>query len=204
MLKIEDLLATYNEDVIIDGLSYTFENGKNYAITGSSGIGKTTLLNIISGLKKPTRGNVTLENEKLSYIFQEPRLFPWLTAVENVKLVCGSAEKASSLIDTLIKDIDAKEKYPSELSGGMKQRIAIARALSYDGDIILMDEPFKGLDAELKDDVRRFVFEYLKDKTVILVTHDHDDLVYCDTVLKMCGAPVSHFQSAESGNYKTE
>lgn len=204
MLRIENLSADYGKESIIDRLSYTFEDGKKYTVTGPSGVGKTTLINVLSGLKKPTSGNIISDCDKVAYIFQEPRLFPWLTALENVKLVCGSAEKASELIDSLIKDVNAKSKYPSELSGGMKQRIAIARALAYGGDIIFMDEPFKGLDAELKEDIRHFVFDYLKDKTIILVTHDYDDLKYCDTVLKMQGHPVSQLQSAESGNYKTE
>ncbi len=204
MLRIEELKASYNKETVIDKLSYTFEDGIKYGIIGTSGIGKTTLLNLIAGLKKPSAGKILSSNERISYIFQEPRLFPWLTALENVKLVCKDENKAALLLDRLMTDITAKSKYPSELSGGMKQRVAIARALCHDGDLILMDEPFKGLDAELRQEVSELVFEYSKNKTVILVTHDTSDLVFCDKILKMEGTPVSSLKEAESGSLKIE
>jgi len=195
MLRIENLCVSYGKSLIIDGLSYTFEDGVKYAIMGASGIGKTTLLNVIAKTKKARGGSVTSSHITLSYIFQEPRLFPWLTALENVTLVCKDADKAKSILCELISDEGICEKYPDELSGGMKQRVAIARALAFESDIVLMDEPFKGLDAELKDTVRSFVFDRLKKKTVILITHDPDDLAYCDTVLRMSGSPVTHFET---------
>ena len=137
-------------------------------------------------------------------MFQEPRLFPWLTAIENVGLVCSDNNIASELIDALINDTDAKNKYPDELSGGMKHRIAIARALAYDSDIVFMDEPFKGLDIKTRQAVREFVFKKLNGKTVILVTHDTEDLDYCDVVLKMSESPVTRLKAEESGNVKPE
>lgn len=204
MLRIENLMVSYKKNLIIENLSYTFEDGIKYAIMGASGIGKTTLLRVIAGIKKPNGGSIISSYNRPAYVFQEPRLFPWLTALENVTLVCKDTDKAKDLLSELIPEDGICEKYPNELSGGMKQRVAIARALAYDGDIILMDEPFKGLDAELKNAVRAFVFERLKTKTVILVTHDEDDIKYCTHVLKMNGSPVISLSEAESGNVKTE
>ena len=86
----------------------------------------------------------------------------------------------------------------------MRQRVSIARALNYDADLFLMDEPFKGLDVEMREDVRSTVFKRIAGKTVIIVTHDHDDLAYCDTVLKMNTSPVTELKSEESGIPETE
>lgn len=204
MLKIDNLSASYDNTTVISDLSYTFNDGKKYAIIGPSGVGKTTLLNILAGLKKPTSGSVETTYSHPTYIFQEPRLFPWLNSIENIQLVCNDREKSISLLKRLIRDDDAYTKYPHELSGGMKQRVAIARALSYDSDIVFMDEPFNSLDIELRKDVRKFVFEYLKYKTVIMITHEMADTEFCDTILKMEGSPVSDFIAEESGRQTYE
>ena len=204
MLRIEDLCVEYDNRKIISNLSYSFPVSKHIAIVGASGIGKTTLLNVLAGLQKPNAGSVISSFSRPAYIFQDPRLFPWLTSLENVKLVCADQQIASYLIDALINDTDAKNKYPDELSGGMKHRIAIARALAYDSDIVFMDEPFKGLDIQTRQTVREFVFKKLNGKTVILVTHDPDDLPFCDIVLKMSESPVTRLESEESGKAVTE
>lgn len=191
MLKIKDLIARYEENTVIGGVTFEFEDRKKYAITGASGIGKTTLINILVGLKKQDSGTIETSYENPSYIFQDARLFPWLTALENVELVCKDKKKAKELLHRLIDDKDIDKKSPSELSGGMRQRVAIARALSFDGDIVFMDEPFKGLDIETRKDTRKLVFDILKDKTVIMITHDIEDAEYCDVILRMEGSPVT-------------
>lgn len=194
MLKIEKLIARYEKSTVIDGISFVFEDGKKYAITGPSGIGKTTLINILSGLKEQDGGTVETSYERPSYIFQDARLFPWLTALENVELVCKDKKKGTELLHRLIDDKDIEKKYPSELSGGMKQRVAIARALSFDGDIVFMDEPFRGLDTDMRRDVRKLVFDILKDKTVVMITHDLEDAEFCDVILRMEGSPVTELK----------
>lgn len=204
MLKLENITLKYGNTLIIDGLTYTFEDGLKYGIIGSSGIGKTTLLNLISGLIKPTDGMIYNDHASVSVIFQEPRLYPWLTALDNVKLVQKDENQARTLLSRLLIHDDDQSKYPDELSGGMKQRVSIARALSFEADLFLLDEPFKGLDAEMRSDIRADVFSALNDKTVIIVTHDEDDLPYCDVVLKLTDSPVKELKAEESGNFKTE
>ena len=104
----------------------------------------------------------------------------------------------------LISDADAKDKYPDELSGGMKQRVSMARALAYDSDLLLMDEPFKGLDPDTRREVCRLVFEQAKGKTVLMVTHDREDLVYCDHLLRLEGSPACSLILEKSGSVTSE
>ena len=199
MLKFENLTVRYGKQTVIDRLNFDFPEGCVIAITGASGIGKTTLLNVIAGFLKPNGGSLLSDHHAPAYIFQEPRLFPWMTALENVTTVCDDPRRAAELLDRLLPDADAKNKYPHELSGGMKQRVSVARALAYHSDLLLMDEPFKGLDPETREQVSRLVFEESKGKTVLMVTHDREDLSYCDFLLRIEGAPVSQFILEKSG-----
>lgn len=203
MLKIKNISAKYENETVISDLSYEFEKGKAYAIIGPSGIGKTTLLNIMCGLKSPDIGKVETDFSRPAYVFQDARLFPWLTALDNVTLVCDNKQKAEKTLISLLGDPDSLSKYPHELSGGMKQRVSIARALCYDGDILFLDEPFRGLDPETKHNISSFLFEASRDKTVIMITHDVNDAKLCDVILKMNGSPVTAL-TEESGNFKTE
>ena len=127
--------------------------------------------------------------KRISYVFQEPRLFEWLTALENVSIV-SNKEKAKKLLSLMGLE-DAFDKYPTELSGGMKQRVSIARALAYEPDLILLDEPFKGLDEELRREVADTLFKKVKGKTTILVSHDKEDMKYADTILTLTPSPKS-------------
>lgn len=211
MLKLENLTVRYQKQTVLDRLSADLPEGKIVAITGASGIGKTTLLQTIAGLLRPSEGKVISDYHRISYIFQEPRLFPWMTALENVTTVCNDETKARELLTKLLPDTDAADKYPAQLSGGMKQRISIARALAYEPDLLLLDEPFKGLDPQTRKQTTRFVFEQMKGKTVLMVTHDKEDLAFCDVILSMDRAPVSTLsahpkdaQMEKSGNEKAE
>ena len=204
MLKIDSVRATYENNTVLNDLSYTFEDKNKYALIGTSGIGKTTLLNILCGIRKADGGTVISDYSRPSYIFQDPRLFPWMTALENVELVYNDKERAKDILLSLLKDTNALKNFPNELSGGMKQRVSIARALAYDGDIVFMDEPFQGLDAETRQEVRKLVFESLADKTVIMITHDIEDTKYCDVILRLCGSPVTELLTEESGSCTIE
>ncbi len=204
MLKFEHLTVRYDRQTVIEDVSFSFPEGCVIAMTGASGIGKTTLLNVIAGFKQPHRGRMRSTYQAPAYIFQEPRLFPWMTALENVTMVCNDSQRAKKLLEALFPDSDVSEKYPEELSGGMKQRVSIARALAYDSDLLLMDEPFKGLDADTRKKVSRFLFEAVRGKTVLMVTHDQEDLQYCDYSLQLQGSPVTSLLLEKSGSLKTE
>ncbi|MBQ9086183.1 MAG: ATP-binding cassette domain-containing protein [Clostridia bacterium] len=204
MLNIEHLTLRYQKKTVLSDLSYSFAEGKITAILGASGIGKTTLLHVISGLLTPSEGRIQSSYERCAYLFQEPRLFPWMTALENVSAVCPDKAKALYFLGRLFPDSDISALYPHELSGGMKQRVSIARALAYAPDLVLMDEPFRGLDAETRLATSDLVFQTLREKTVLLVTHDEADLDYCDCVLHMVGSPVTGLESEKSGRVSAE
>ncbi len=191
MLNVNHLTVSYGSSTVIKDLTFSFPERTVIGLVGQSGIGKTTLLNILSGLIEPSEGEIKHTYQRPAYIFQEPRLFPWMTAMENVVCVCNDLPKASHWLKQLFPDTEVANLYPDELSGGMKQRVSIARALAYEGDIYFLDEPFKGLDPETRQATAELFFSTVSDKTVILVTHDEQDLAYCDVILRMEGSPVT-------------
>ncbi len=198
MIKLENLSLKYGDDLVIDRLSYEFEKGKVTVILGESGVGKTSILNLLAGLIKPTEGKTVNNHERISYIFQEPRLFEWMTALENVSTV-SDTKTATEMLSLMGLD-GSLDKYPSELSGGMKQRVSIARALAYSPDVIFLDEPFKGLDSDRRRDVSREVFRLIRGKTAIIVTHDEADTEFADTVLKLSPPPESKLSLVKSNS----
>ncbi len=179
MLEVKNLSKSFESKEVLKNFSYSFPENGIYAITGKSGIGKTTLLRIIAGLDKRYSGEVIRNYDKVAYAFQEHRLFPTLTALQNVTVTSEDTEREKMCKDVL-KQMLFSEKdfslYPSELSGGMAQRVAIARALCYDAPLLLLDEPFKELDDETKGTVIDLVKEEGKRRLVILVTHDQYDI----------------------------
>lgn len=202
MINLENITVKFEDKLVLDKLNFSFENGKKYAILGESGIGKTTILNAISGLVK-FHGNILKpSNEKVSFVFQEPRLYDWLTVIENVTMVMhlpkvNAKQKAEEILSELGL-ADSLNLYPTELSGGMKQRVSIARALAFEPDILLLDEPFRALDEQTKKKVADYVFSCVKGKTVIMVTHDLSDLCYTDTVLKIEDTPIRELVMVKS------
>ena len=173
MLKIKNITKKYGNNKVLDVFSMECPNKGIIAIMGTSGIGKTTLLNIIAGIEKADSGEIETTFEKISYKFQEPRLLDWLTARENIEAVLpsGSKNEAQKWLDA-VELTDSATKYPGELSGGMQQRVALARALAYPGNLLLLDEPFSAVDAETKRILINAIKEYAKTNAVILVTHD--------------------------------
>lgn len=168
---IRNISKSYDGKKVLDKLSFEIPDKGIFGIFGASGHGKTTLLRLICGLEKPDSGEIFGTTElKFSVVFQEDRLLPSLTALENVALVSDKAT-ASGLLER-VGLAESANKYPSELSGGMSRRTAIARALAYGGDMLILDEPFKGLEAELKEDIGKLICEYAQTKPVVIVTHD--------------------------------
>lgn len=170
-IKIENLSKSFGEKSIIRDVSFTIPDKGIFGIFGDSGCGKTTLLRIISGLDTPSSGKISgNENLKLSVVFQEDRLLPNQTVLKNVSII-SDGETALKCLKTVHLDDSAGLK-TEELSGGMGRRVAIARALAYNGDLFLLDEPFKGLESELKDEFFSLFEEIAKTKPVIIITHD--------------------------------
>ena len=177
---IENLKKRYNDKVVLNNFNYTFKDKTISFIMGASGVGKTTLIKILMGLVQADDGKVIgINNKKISVVFQEDSLCENLSVLLNIKLVC---ENISNLeIEKYLELLDLKDcmhKRVRELSGGMKRRIAIIRALLYDFDLLIMDEPFKGLDKETKIKVMDFVISKLENKSAIIITHDMDEIMY--------------------------
>lgn len=205
MIVLKNISVNFEEKTVLENFSATFEDGKKYAIMGQSGIGKTTILNVISGLVKTHGGTVkNTSGNKISYIFQEPRLFDWMDVTENVSIVSPlpkkQAEEKAKEILTALGLGDSLDSLPKELSGGMKQRVSIARAIVYEPDVLLLDEPFKALDEEMKRSVAEYLFSLMDGKTVIMVTHDATDTLHTDFTAHISSTPVSSLEMVKSNN----
>ena len=182
-ISIEALSKRFGEagPLVLDGIDLRIEPGEFVCLLGASGCGKSTLLNIIAGLERPTTGSVTVASGKVAVMFQDAALFPWLTARRNVELALRlrgvprqqRRAQALELLD-LVNLADAAQKRPHELSGGMRQRVALARSLAQDRPVLLMDEPFAALDAITRD----LLHEELElvwrrtGRTIVFVTHN--------------------------------
>lgn len=205
-LEIKGLGKKYDKHIIFRDFDITFKDNVINCILGASGCGKTTLLNIISGLDKYEQGEILgVENTTFSYIFQEPRLLNWYTVEENMWYVMGGMDRDAALL-RISRYLDVtgltkfKTYYPGQLSGGMKQRLSIARAFAYPGKVLLMDEPFKGLDIRLKRELTdEFIKLWKEDKrTVLFVTHEPEEaLMMADNIHIIGGEPCMEL-------YKTE
>ena len=175
MLKLDNICLSFEGREVLNNVCLELRHGERIALMGPSGRGKTSLLRIIAGLQKPDSGTVENSFRSLSFMFQEPRLLPWLKAWENVNLLLSDSEKTKEQAMELLCSFDLcadGEKYPAELSGGMQQRVALARALAVNADLYLMDEPFKAMDEKLRFDSVERSSRLVGDAAVLLVTHD--------------------------------
>lgn len=172
MIEIRNLSKSYNGKAIFTGLSFDIKKGECTAFSGQSGLGKTTLLRCISGLEKADSGSIRgMENMKKSFIFQENRLLPHLSVLQNILCVTDDKDKALHYLEKTFL-IEDKSKKCSQLSGGMKRRLAIARALAYGGDFYYLDEPLRELDEETNEKIMELLKQEIKGKTSVLITHD--------------------------------
>lgn len=187
IISIENINKAYDENIIFKDFNINFYENKVNCILGKSGSGKTTLLNIISGITKNDTNNFKgIENLVISYIFQDDRLIDWLTVEDNIKLVVKKyydKKEINNLCEKYLKLVDIyeyKDYYPQMLSGGIRQRVNIARAFIYPSNIIIMDEPFKSIDIKNKLMIMENFKNILKkdNRTVLFVTHDIDEALY--------------------------
>ncbi len=170
---INNLSKYFGKKRGFDEISFEIELCNITAIMAPSGYGKTTLLKCIAGLLKPSSGDMINVPEKISFVFQDDRLLEDFSVVSNIKFVTKKYDEKRAL--DILSRLDLKDLQSTpvkQLSGGMKRRVAIARALCADYDLLILDEPLKGLDNELRDRTIDFIKEYNKEKTVIVVTHD--------------------------------
>ena len=185
-MQIKNLTKKFGDKPVFNNFSVKIPKGKISYIMGESGCGKTTLLRILIGLDNDYIGEIKGFEGKISCVFQEPRLFPTLNVLENLEIVERGTKCSSKEILKLVELENDTELYPNELSGGMKMRLAIARALYYDGDIFIMDEPFSALDEDLKERLLPQLFELLQKKTVIIVSHNTNEAnTYGDNIIKL-------------------
>lgn len=178
MMRINNLCVSFASQKVLDDISLEIGDGIT-CIMAESGRGKTTLLNVIAGLLKPESGTIENGPKQPSVMFQEDRLFPWFTALENVEIVCNNRDRAAELLNIMELGNDM-DKYPKQMSGGMKRRVALARALANESDMLILDEPFKGLDEEL----RKRIIDVIKQikKPMLIATHDESDVELLDAV----------------------
>lgn len=214
-LEIENLVKSYptpdkDNFVVLDGVNLTIGEDEYISVIGHSGCGKSTLLKIVAGLEKATSGSVRLDGQEISQpgaermvVFQNYSLLPWLTVRENIRLAvdevlknANRAEKISIVNQHLamVNLTAAADKYPDEISGGMKQRVGIARALAIQPKMLLMDEPFGALNALTRGKLERQVLDIWENnrQAVMMITHDVDEAIYMsDRIVLMTNGPAA-------------
>ena len=179
-IVIDNLTKSYGDKLALPPFSCTLQEGEIVCLLGQSGCGKTTLLRLLLGLEAPTGGTISGLPDRISAVFQEDRLCPAFSAVTNVSLALGRRASKGE-ITALLAELglgDALQKPVHELSGGMRRRVAIARSLLCPADLYLMDEPFKGLDADTRKMVMDTVLARTREKTLLVVTHDPEEAAY--------------------------
>ncbi|HEY9598101.1 MAG TPA: nitrate ABC transporter ATP-binding protein [Cyanophyceae cyanobacterium] len=212
-LEIENVVKSYpnaegGELVILDDINLTIREDEYISVIGHSGCGKSTLLKIVAGLEKPTSGMVRLEGKEVRkpgaermMVFQHYSLLPWLTVQENIRLAVDEVFRKASPVEkkqivsehlAMVNLTPAANKYPDEISGGMKQRVGIARALAIRPKMLLMDEPFGALDALTRRKLQKQVLDIWENhrQAVMMITHDVDEAIYMsDRIVMMTNGP---------------
>ena len=194
VFDVRDKSGRPQQFVALDGLDLTVEPRELFVLVGPSGCGKTTVLDLISGLTRPAGGTVRIGDREVTepgldrgFVFQQYTLLPWRTARSNVEFALEAAglnraerrSRAGHYLE-LVGLAEFADRYPHELSGGMKQRVAIARSLSYEPDVLLMDEPYGALDAQTRERLQEELLAIWRrtGTTVVFITHDIDEAVY--------------------------
>lgn len=181
-----ELCKSFDGRAVLRDVNFRIRAGERWRVQGASGIGKTTLLRLLMGLETPDSGLLTgLAHIRITACFQEQRLCDWLTARQNVRLVCDSTTSDQEIAEVLraLLPEDALDRAAGTLSGGTQRRVALARALLPESDLILLDEPFAGLDAENTDRAADLMERYRRGRALVLVSHeDHVSVDHYQTL----------------------
>ncbi len=172
-IQINNLTKKYGDKVVFENYTNTFEFNGILIIKGASGLGKTTLMRLIAGLEKANKGEIIKNVKSISFMFQEDRLIPFVSVLKNLTAVC-SEDKALKYLKLMGLESE-KDNSPLSLSGGMRRRVSLARALCFQSDLVVLDEPFKGLDEELKSTICEIIKEESKSRDFIIISHDSED-----------------------------
>lgn len=178
-VKAKNLYFSYGDQPVLQGVSIELTGDQPVVLLGGSGMGKTTLLRILAGLMKADAGEIEGidKNTRIAVMYQEDRLFPHLTVYKNLKLIRPGVtrEEAAGLLAELNLEAAVLDQLPRELSGGMRRRIALARALLFEADVVLMDEPFQGLDVDTRHMALAAVKKWTKGRPTLLISHEPED-----------------------------
>jgi len=194
-IVVDNISHSFNaKNYIIKNISFTLKKGKIISLLGSSGCGKTTILQISANLLKQTSGTITNSFKSSAFVFQEPRLLPWQNVIQNISLSLKESkltpieieQKAKKMALLLgLKEEDLK-KYPKDLSGGMKQRVSFARALVIEPSLLFLDEPFSALDIKIKQELYQILITKVKNEnlSILFITHDlMESVILSDEIL---------------------
>ncbi|NLK63786.1 MAG: ABC transporter ATP-binding protein [Tissierellia bacterium] len=191
-MKLVDVTKKYDDLILLQDFNISFEKNKITCLFGPSGVGKTTIANIVAGIVPVDRGFVEgIDNSLFSYVFQEPRLLKWYNVYENIDFVLKDVYEPEKRVDTInsylkMVELSQYKNYKIDaLSGGMAQRVSLARAFAYPSHILIMDEPFKGLDIKLKNEMSSLFIKMwsLSQRTVIFITHDVEEAINLSHVI---------------------
>ena len=176
-MKIQHLCKSFDGKMVLDHVSLTMESGGTACLMAPSGRGKTTLLRCIAGLEAPDSGQITDLPERIAYVFQEDRLCDGFSAVDNIRLVTGKALGEGEIRRHLeeLGLAGSLDQPVRELSGGMRRRVVISRAVCFGADLLLLDEPFKGLDEEARQQTADYILRHRGAAAILCVTHDRED-----------------------------